>query len=748
MTQKVNKGLWLGQTQRGKSNWLLSSAGTLAACVVLLLTVFELSGFHRIYAPWAMAVSGGSLCAAHSLLKLSRRQNLFYPTVLFALVLTVIFFRETFQNGIGLFWNQLGNTLTAATGWMMPQWQTEPNRGLLLVSLVAGGISALVCCALGSCAQPVLTAVLPSVLLAGMLYFRKTENVGSLLPVLLTTVFLLLCSHRGSKYIGRSMLIGWTAAGVLIIGLLTVSLTPQISDWAKNYSLRLQKDIHSRIYETDYTVLPEGDFSSFVSQEDTGHPALAVTMETPETLYLRGFTGATFEADTWSSMDSEILAENKDLLYWLNLNEFHVQTQFEAAAKSLETKTNTIMVQNIGACSRYRYIPFNLRGSIQPEVLSPDSLLCDAERVYQITVVEDGANRIEEVMEVLQNSEDAAVLRYRKAESAYRDFVYENYMQIPQEVLSMLQAEWDVYAASGKWTSQQAQASARTFLQACFPEDGSQTMDLPLSQAAGSSYQYATVAVLTLRYFGIPARYAEGYLITEEAANSAEGEAIQVDSSCAGAWAEVYQDGIGWIPMDLTKSFVQSEGTQNGNQNNTGKRPAQETLKEGEELEETPENAVQEPEPKGGSIVRVAKTIRWGLFVLVAVFLLLSGFVMLRRRYILTIRKRLFEDKNNKTAVAIIYAHCTVLLKQLGFDRGNGSMKKLGKPIEDDLGEDYGTAFYRMTELNALALFSSRPIDDSQKAAMVAFYETTLQCLKQHTKWPMRLWQQWIRCLY
>ncbi|MEE1035405.1 MAG: transglutaminase domain-containing protein, partial [Agathobacter sp.] len=51
------------------------------------------------------------------------------------------------------------------------------------------------------------------------------------------------------------------------------------------------------------------------------------------------------------------------------------------------------------------------------------------------------------------------------------------------------------------------------------------------SIAEDTSYQYATVAAMTLRYFGIPSRYVEGYVITEEMAENAEdGSSIKVDS--------------------------------------------------------------------------------------------------------------------------------------------------------------------------------------------------------------------------
>lgn len=742
MTPKVNTGMWLCQPEKKEPAWLLSAAAALAACTVALMASAVLTGFADLYTPWVMVLTGGGLCLLHGAMAKLHRRSWFYPGVLLILVLAVVLFGESFRNGIGLIWNQIADQRTAATGWMLPQLQTEPNRGLLQVSLVAGGIAALLCCALCSCRQPVMAAVLPAGLLAGMVYFHRTDVFIWMLPVLLVSIFLLVCSGKDRETNAVTLLMGGTAPAILIAALLLISLNPQISARVKDDSLELQKRSHIRAYETDYTVLPEGDFSRFSPQDDTAHPALAVTMEKPETLYLRGFTGAVFEGDTWSALDTGILAENKDLLYWLNTNAFSVQAQFSAAAEFLEMETNTVTVQNIGACSRYRYIPFSMAGGAEPEMLSPDSLLCDAERYYRIRVVADSANRIGEVLETLQTSQDAAVLTYRRAESAYRDFVYAHYLQIPQEVRTMLQDRWEQYGSPDQSTPQQAQTCVRSFLEDAFREEAA--MELPLSQAADTDYQYATVAVLTLRYFGIPARYAEGYRITEEAARAAEGETIQADSSFAGAWAEVYQDGIGWIPMELTQGFTQSEGTQEGKQNAS----AQATLKEGQELEQTPENAVQEPEPEGGSMVRVAKTIRWSALLFAGLFLLLAGIAALRRGHILAARARCFEQKNSKEAVARIYGFCTVLLKELGFDRGNGSMRMLCKPIAESMGEDYGEAFRRMTELNARSIFSSHPIDDSQRAEMLTFYETTLQHLKQRTKWPKRLWQQWIRCLY
>ena len=66
---------------------------------------------------------------------------------------------------------------------------------------------------------------------------------------------------------------------------------------------------------------------------------------------------------------------------------------------------------------------------------------------------------------------------------------------------------------------------------------------------------YAATAVEALRAHGIPARYAEGYYISEQAlADSADGT-VSVLGEDAHAWAEVYFDGIGWLPVDVTPGY-------------------------------------------------------------------------------------------------------------------------------------------------------------------------------------------------
>ncbi len=70
----------------------------------------------------------------------------------------------------------------------------------------------------------------------------------------------------------------------------------------------------------------------------------------------------------------------------------------------------------------------------------------------------------------------------------------------------------------------------------------------------GYCMHFATAGALLLRTLGVPARYVSGYVVNVPAS----GRAVVPDSA-AHAWVEVYLDGVGWYPVDMTPGF-QGEG--------------------------------------------------------------------------------------------------------------------------------------------------------------------------------------------
>ena len=66
---------------------------------------------------------------------------------------------------------------------------------------------------------------------------------------------------------------------------------------------------------------------------------------------------------------------------------------------------------------------------------------------------------------------------------------------------------------------------------------------------------YASAAVESFRTHVIPARFVEGYYLSDnQIAQSDDGHEL-LSGEDMHAWAEVYFDGVGWLPVDVTPGY-------------------------------------------------------------------------------------------------------------------------------------------------------------------------------------------------
>lgn len=108
----------------------------------------------------------------------------------------------------------------------------------------------------------------------------------------------------------------------------------------------------------------------------------------------------------------------------------------------------------------------------------------------------------------------------------------------------------------------------------------------------GFCQQYATTAALMYRLLGLPSRYVTGYMVTpSDFHKNSDGTytAIATDEK-AHAWVEVYVDGTGWIPTEVT--FSQDEIDQGGSTAGDDNNPTEEPISE-EATTEPTENTTE-----------------------------------------------------------------------------------------------------------------------------------------------------------
>ena len=686
-------------------------------------------------------------CIAAAIIRHFQKTKLLFPILLAALLLVVLFARNPLLNGFGAAWNMLRDLWAAEKGILLPLAETD-DTGLWLAGIVAGILLAMVSVALSR--VPTLTAVL----LAALSVAAAFVQPGVLLLVAAAIALLMLTWQRSKDIVSAAsfLLVGVIVTGAAMLALQTGAM--------QNLSQNAKDALHHWRYEKAEGVLPEGDLSKPVVKTESTDTILSVTADTAQTLYLRGFVGDSYENETWTSLDAKTAAEEKDLFYWLHQSGFYPQSQLASAARLMGNyQSGSVSVQNLAGCSLYRYEPCTVlperagltKNKIQPSTLEANGLR--GERGYSYETVSDAQTILPELLDFLQNDTSDGVRSYLQMESAYREFVYSYALTVPAEFRAQLGAVLDrcceSYGPANSLTKEQAQTAALAFLESCF--DGNGDIALPLADTAdGTTYQYATVAALALRYYGIPARYVEGYTV-----KAAENEPTNVDASAAGAWVEVYQDGIGWLPLALTPGLedLSAEQTESGikpvgaGKEGNGDGPR---VTEGQELEQDdaePDNS-EDNTPDGGQRTGLLHKPAFWIILIAALLLLLLAAILIRHAVILKKRNEAFMQEDPSAAAACLFTDCALLLAEMGLKRGTGSMLELCEDMKERFGEESASRLRDMTMLNARALFSAKALTNEERTSMEQFHASVLDLLKTHTNWPKKLRLKWLDCLY
>lgn len=329
-----------------------------------------------------------------------------------------------------------------------------------------------------------------------------------------------------------------------------------------------------------HDTLPEGDLSrantmNAATDEERG---LSVTVDKApsDDLLLKGFVGAKLDGTSWSALGHESYeGEWRGLFAWLARQGLVPAEQRAAYDQAREaagqgiTSSVSVDIDASEANRRYVYAPYtmsnlsgttaqlDLDGSVWGGPFGSHMYHYDMDDVAGSDVLSDAS--------WLANSQS----NYAQAESVYSAFAKEGYLDVDDEnkkaidKLIFNSKGWDKSAAS---SNQAVVSRVRTMLETLAtytespkaPDQGKAFAEWFLSDAReGNSAYFATVATLAFRTQGIPARYVEGYRASTDQMSGAAsvGSTMLLEPSEAHAWTEIYLDGQGWTPIEVTPGF-------------------------------------------------------------------------------------------------------------------------------------------------------------------------------------------------
>lgn len=358
-----------------------------------------------------------------------------------------------------------------------------------------------------------------------------------------------------------------------------------------------QKNWNKERYQENASVLPEGKLSKAKKAKRSNKAALEVTLHKKNSYYLRGFVGTTYENNSWETSnedwnifgtDNSMLAasgqEAYSSLLWLHNKDFYGNTamyhfvrQKKLADGKADPSLYILSVKNVGANRKYLYLPYEC--AVAPSDYENDGIAAinKTENLfasgihgageYSFKAMETMAGKLKSATTIAGGTSNVSS---QKMTESYKEYVNSTCLFLNKETKTLissategnLQDNLSVLAIINRVKNFMKSSITYTENPGAIPAGEDFAKWFFEDKKSGYDVHYAAAAVMMFRYYGIPSRYVEGYLLTPETVNNAgTSEQVTVSQKYAHAWPEIYLDGMGWIPVEVTPKYENIMGT-------------------------------------------------------------------------------------------------------------------------------------------------------------------------------------------
>ncbi|NLT08424.1 MAG: transglutaminase domain-containing protein, partial [Ruminococcus sp.] len=322
-------------------------------------------------------------------------------------------------------------------------------------------------------------------------------------------------------------------------------------------------------------------------------------------------------------------------------------------------------------------------------------------------------------------------------EDRYREFVYDNYLQIPENKnMDEVRAAYsDILAQASNARTAEEKVALLDEIRKRMAADCKYTLSpgktpsnrdfvnyFLIENKKGYCIHYATSGVMLARMAGIPARYATGYIVvaddfSSENMNPDGSYTIDVQDNRSHAWAEIYLDGYGWIPFEFTDGYTSRPVGNAPAPPEPGPDPPRPTEPDPALATTTSPQSLTTAANSGATTTTAALTgnsaaksgtgnpgagsksdkhsgFKFPLWLKTVITILLIvgtavGFIILRRKYITNKRRECFNSGTGSNRVGHMYLYAEKLLDTLQLKNDNSSYTGFAEDVERHIGGSF-----------------------------------------------------------
>ena len=410
----------------------------------------------------------------------------------------------------------------------------------------------------------------------------KALFVAATLVLILAVIYI---SNVRPSQTKKKMLAVWIFAGVFAALSIAVIVfvhefkIKSVDDFKDEVNYRLENIYFGK---SDY---PEGAFKRFHEYPKADpETKLQVKLDEPMAMHLKGFVGSKYTSKGWEYNDEKVYGGKFDgLLDWTGTDgvyplemvaNFVYNTVDAKEMKLDDVVENHVIVDNKNASAKYEYVTETLRN--RKNLIAPKkdvnfvASVFSKEKKYSFNSTSIRNDEYLDYLEVdwLTKGDWSSdrQKKYAEGETNYRFFANHAYLSIPSAEKKILasnipECNSNVYDAISVVRSYLKNHITYSKKVQEYDSNKNYLAQILLKDRRGFSPQFASVATLMFRYYGIPARYVEGYY----SSNPKKLNDLKLTNKNAHAWVEVYMNGLGFIPVEVTPGFYKENDEGGGN---------------------------------------------------------------------------------------------------------------------------------------------------------------------------------------